>query len=94
MTYFLSAKHPVSFRRDDAEPRTYRFGRRRERHGRGLSALHHANGYLRAFIQSVADTKFRRMLREFELRDTHLDLPDELWTPDAVREREGSKSGK
>jgi len=86
MTYFLSAKHAVSFRRDDSELRHYRFGRRRERHGRGLSALHYANGSLRALMQSIADAKFRRLLRELELRGTRLNMRDELWTPDALRD--------
>lgn|GEM_PF-6050993 len=92
MTYFLIAEHPGSLRRDDAEPGNYRFGRRRERHGRGLSALHYANGCLRALIQSIADAKFRRLLRELELRGTRLNMRDELWTPDALRD--ASKSSK
>jgi hypothetical protein len=90
MTHVLSAAHPGSFRRDDAELHHYRFGRRRERHGRGLSALHYANSYLRALIQSIADAKLRRMLRELELRGTRLDMRDELWTPDALRDTSNS----
>jgi hypothetical protein len=39
----------------------------------------------------MADTKFRRMLRELELRGTRLNMRDELWTPDALRDREPTK---
>jgi hypothetical protein len=39
----------------------------------------------------MADAKFRRMLRELELRGTRLDMRDELWTPDALRDREPAK---
>ena len=67
--YFTGdCKHLGSVHQDDSKLRSYRFGRRHERHGRGLSALHHANSYLKALIQSMADAKFRRMVCELELR--------------------------
>ena len=91
MTHFLSAEHLRSFRRDEVEQRSYRFGRRGESHARGLSALHRANSYLKALIQSVADARFRRMLRELELKGARLDMRDELWTPDALRDRDPVK---
>jgi hypothetical protein len=84
-------KHLGSVHRDDSMLRSYRFGRRHEWHGRGLSALHRANSYLKALIQSIADAKFRRMVRELELRGTRLDMRDELWTPDALRDRKPTK---
>ena len=75
----------VSIRQDDLPG--YRFGQRSKRHARGRSALQRANSYLKALIQSIADAKFRRVLRELELRGTRLDMQDELWTPDALRHR-------
>lgn len=73
------------------EQRSYRFGRRRENHARGTSALHRANSYLKALIQSIADAKFRRMMRELELRGARLDTRDELWIPDELRDRDPIK---
>jgi hypothetical protein len=84
-------KHLGSVHRDETTLRSYRFGRRRERYGRGLSALHRANSYLKALIQSMANTKFRRMLRELELWGTRLNMGDEFWIPDALRDREPTK---
>ena len=85
------SKHLGSVHRDETTLRSYRFGRRRERYGRGLSALHRANSYLKALIQSMANTKFRRMLRELELWGTRLNMGDEFWIPDALRDREPTK---
>jgi hypothetical protein len=90
--YFTGdCKHLGSAHRKETKLRSYRFGRRRERHGRGLSALYRANSYLKALIRSIADAKFRRMARELELRGTRLDMRDELWTPDALRDRKPTK---
>ncbi len=47
--------HLGSVRRDETELGSYRFGRRREGHARSPSALHRANSYLKALIQSIAD---------------------------------------
>jgi hypothetical protein len=69
----------------------YRFGRRREIHGRGRSALHRASSYLKALVQSIADAKIRRMLRELELKRGCLEMRDELWVPDALRDRGTTK---
>lgn len=63
-----------SFRRQEVELSSYRFAR-------GQSALHRASCFLKALVQSVADAKFRRMVRELELRGMRLDMRDELWTP-------------
>jgi hypothetical protein len=90
-TFTGDDKQLGSVRRDETEPRSYRFGRRRESHARGASALHRANSYLKAFIQSIADAKFRRMMRELELRGTRLDTRDELWIPDDLRDRRTTK---
>ena len=91
--YFTGdCKHLGSVHQDDSKLRSYRFGRRHERHGRRLSArLHRANSYLKALIQSMANTKFRRMLRELELWGTRLNMGDEFWIPDALRDREPTK---
>ena len=90
--YFTGdCKHLGSVHRDDSKLRSYRFGWRRERHGRGLSALHRANSYLKALIQSMADAKFRRMLGELELTGTRLDMRDEAWIPDALRDHDKTK---
>ncbi len=91
MAYCFTGEHTNSFRRDDAELRKYRFGRRRERHARARSALHLANGYLKNLIQAIADAKFRRMLRDLELRGTRLDRLDEIWVPDELRDRSTTK---
>ncbi len=93
MAHYLTGdcKHFGLVHRDETNLRRYRFGRRRESHGRGLSALQSANSYLKALIQSIADAKFRRMIHEFELRGTRLDMRDELWSPDALRYRDTTK---
>ncbi len=93
MTHYVTGEHFGSFRRDESETelRSYRFGRCREKHGRGLSALLRANSYLKNMIHAIADAKFRRMLRQLELRGTRLDMRDELWIPDALRDRETAK---
>jgi hypothetical protein len=83
--------HLGSVRRHETELCSYRFGRRREGHARSPSALHRANSYLKAFVQSIADAKFRRMLRELELRGTRLDTRDELWVPDELRDLNATK---
>jgi hypothetical protein len=80
--------HLGSVGRDETELRSYRFGRRREGHARSPSALHRANSYLKALIQSIADAKFRRMLRGLELRGARLDARDELWIPDELLDRD------
>ncbi len=80
-----------SVRRDEIELGSDQFGRRREGHARSPSALHRANSYLKALIQSIADARFRRMLRELELRGTRLDTRDELWVPDELRDRGATK---
>lgn len=92
--YLIShSKHLGAFRRGGAalELGSYRFGRRHETHVRGRSALHRVNSYLRSLIQSMADARFRRMLRELERRERHLDMRDELWVPDALRDRDTTK---
>ena len=91
--YFVGdRKHLGSLCRDESELelRSYRFARRRG-HGRGRSALYHANSYLKNLIQSIADAKFRRMRRELELGSAWLDRPDEVWMPNAPRDRDTTK---
>jgi hypothetical protein len=46
----------------------YRFGRTRGKRVRGRTALSRVNGYLKAMIEAIADSKLRRMERELELR--------------------------
>jgi hypothetical protein len=90
--YFTGdCRHLGSVHREESKLRGYRFGGRRERHGRGLSSLHRVNSHLKALIQSMADTKFHRMQRELELRGTRLDTQDELWIPDSLRDRDITK---
>jgi len=70
----------------DRGDRTYRFGGGVPRSGRSPVVLLRAMGRnLKSLIQAVADAKVRRMLRELEYKGGHLDMRDELWTPDASR---------
>jgi hypothetical protein len=75
----------------DPHPPCYRFGRSWEKSGRGRSAVHRANGYLKSLIQSIADAKLRRMRRELELRGIQIDGPDEEWIPSSLRKGKGAK---
>ena len=63
----------------------YRFGRGCGKHGRGRSALHHANRYLKNLIQSIAEAKLRRMRHELELRGIEFDGSNEEWIPSSLR---------
>lgn len=95
MAHYLAAhsKHFGALYRGEAkhESGDYRFGRRHEMVGRGRYAFHRANGYLKALIKSMADAKFRRMQRELGRGGSHLDTRDELWVPDALRDRNTTK---
>jgi hypothetical protein len=93
MAHYLSddCEHLGSVRQARGRIDSYRFGRRRERYSRGRSALRGATSYLNALIQSIADAKFRRMLRELELRGTRLDVCEEWQTADAPLNRETAK---
>ena len=51
----------------------YQFGRTRGNHARGRAALNRVNGYLKAMIEAVANSKLRRMERELELRGISYD---------------------
>ena len=65
---------------------TYRFGGGVPRFGRSSFVLLRAmRRYLKSVIQAAADAKVRRMLRELEYGGGHLDMRDELWTPDVSR---------
>jgi hypothetical protein len=69
----------------------YRFGRDGEKHTRGSSALDRANSYLKKLIQSIAETKLRRMKHELELGGIQFDRPNEDWIPDSLRTRGEAK---
>lgn len=94
MAYYYAGNRGQSgpLHRNETELRGYRFGRHRNRHARSLSALHRANSYLRVLIQSMADARFRRMVRELEAGGSRLDMRDERWIPDALRGRAQLKS--
>ena len=95
MAHYLTAhsKHFGALHQSEAKRELggYRFGRRHEMVGRGRSAFHRANGYLKALIHSMADAKFRRMLRELDRSGSHPDMRDKLWAADAVRDRNITK---
>jgi hypothetical protein len=95
MAHFLTAhsKHFISLYRGEAKHDLgdYHFGRRQETHSRVRSAFHRANGYLKSLINSMADARFRRMQREFGRGGSYLDMRDELWVPDALRDRDTTK---
>jgi len=57
----------------------YQFGRTRGSHARGRAALNRVNGYLKAMIEAVANSKLRRMERELELRGIRYDRPNDSW---------------
>ncbi len=63
----------------------YRFGRDCGKCGRGRSALHHANRYLKKLIQTIAEAKLRRMRHALELRGIEFDGSDEEWIPSSLR---------
>jgi hypothetical protein len=59
----------------------YRFGRT---HGKRVrvharSALRRVNGYLKNMIEALANSKMRRMEREFELRGIGFDRRNQNW---------------
>jgi hypothetical protein len=62
-------------------PGDYRFarsqGKRTRVHAR--NALRRVNGYLKNMIESIANSKMRRMRRELELRDIRLDRLSNDW---------------
>jgi hypothetical protein len=90
MAYYPIAgcEHEVCGDEAQLETSTYRFGRRKETSGR-ISVALRATSYLKSLIRAIADAKLRRMLRELELRGGYLDMRDELWSPDALRDRGG-----
>jgi hypothetical protein len=57
----------------------YQFGRTRGNHARGRAASNCVNGYLKAMIEAVANSKLRRMERELELRGIRYDRPNDSW---------------
>ena len=93
MAHYFSedCEHLGSARQARGRIDSYRFGRRRERYSRARSALRGATIYLNALVQSIADAKFRRMLRELELGGTRLDMCKERRTADAPLDRETAK---
>jgi hypothetical protein len=55
------------------------------------SVLHRANDYVKSLIQSIAETKLRRMRRELELRGIQFDGPNEEWIPSSLRKGNEAK---
>jgi hypothetical protein len=57
----------------------YRFARTQRKRVRvhARSALRRVNGYLKNIIEAIANSKMRRMEREFELRGTRFDRRNE-----------------
>jgi hypothetical protein len=57
----------------------YRFGRTQGKRARvrARNALRHVNGYLKAMIEAIANSKLRRMERELELRGIRFDRSNE-----------------
>jgi hypothetical protein len=54
----------------------YQFGRTHGKRVRGRAALSRVNGYLKAMIEAIANSKLRRMERELELRGIRFHRPD------------------
>jgi hypothetical protein len=58
----------------------YHFARTRVNRGiRMRSALQRVNGYLKAVIEAIADSKVRRMRRDLELRGIRFDPHGNNW---------------
>ena len=58
----------------------YRFARPQAKRGsRMRSALRRVNGYVKAMIEAIADSKVRRTRRHLELRGIRFDPPDNNW---------------
>jgi len=73
-------------------PIEYRFGRTQGKRVRvrARSALRRVNGFLQNMIESIANSKLRRMERELELRGIRLDRANNNWVtrnPDPSRVR-------
>ena len=62
-------------------PGEYRFGRTQGKRVRvrARSALKRVNGFLQNMIEAIANSKLRRMEREFELRGIRLDRASNNW---------------
>jgi hypothetical protein len=91
MAYYSTAdgEHRDLVRGDKTQLETsnYRFGRHKETSGRIPAALLRATSYLNNLIRAIADSKLRRMMRELEFRGGYLDMRDDLWIPDELRDR-------
>jgi hypothetical protein len=92
MAYHSTADGEHEVRGDEAplETSNYRLGRHKETSGR-VPATVRATSYLKNLIRAIADAKFGRMLRLLEFRGGNLDMRDELWIPDALRDRDTIK---
>ena len=69
-------------------PSEYRFGRTQGKRvrARARRALRRVNGFLQNMIESIANSKLRRMERELELRGIRLDRANNDWvTPNPGR---------
>ena len=62
-------------------PSEYRFGRTQSKRVRvrARSALKRVNGFLQNMIETIANSKLRRMERELELRGIRLDRTGNNW---------------
>jgi hypothetical protein len=70
----------------------YRFARPpAKRTSRMRSALRHVNGYLKAMIEAIADSKVRRMRRDLALRDIRFDPHGNNWVVRHSGPKERSK---
>jgi len=58
----------------------YQFGRTHGKRVRGRAALSRVNGYLKAMIEAIANSKLRRMERELELRGISWDRANDSAT--------------
>jgi hypothetical protein len=64
-----------------AAPGGYRFGRAQGRRVRvqARRAFRRVNGYFKAIIEAIANSKLRRMERELELRGIRFDRANNSW---------------
>lgn len=71
-------------------PDGYKFGRIQGKRVRvrARGALGRVNGYFRSMIETIANSKLRRMERELELRGIRFDRSNESWAARKFRPTE------
>jgi len=72
-------------------PSVYRFGSAHGKSGGARVALSRVHGYLKNMIEAVANSKFKRMQRELELRGIRYDRASDSWITRDSRPTERSR---